>query len=135
MNAPHKHLAIGEPPAFTLKNVLQIMGRGWRKECPVCGEKTMFSSYFNMRETCANCGVNYNREDGEYVASMYMSVSIVTVIFIALYVVLEYVLHASLTVELIVLVAINGLFPVWFYPRSKSIWAAVLHLMGRLYPD
>lgn len=135
MSEPQKPLTVIETPAFTIKNVRLIIGRGFRKECPACGEKTMFSSYFNMRETCANCGVRYDREDGEYVAAMYMSIMIVTVIFVALYVVLEYEFHASLMVELLVLVTINATFPIWFYPRSKGIWAGVLHLVGRLYPD
>ncbi|MBS1903961.1 MAG: DUF983 domain-containing protein [Bacteroidetes bacterium] len=135
MNHSHDHTALHTDPSFTSKHIVQILLRGWRKQCPVCGEKTMFSSYFTMRDRCANCGVNYNREDGEYVASMYLSIMIITVIFVAVYVVLEYGFNASLTVELIVLVALNGLFPIWFYPRSKSLWAAALHLMGRLYPD
>lgn len=126
---------VPEPPVFTVKTIFQTLGRGWRKECPVCGHKTMFDSYFTMRDTCGNCHVNYNREDGEYVASMYLSIMIITFIFIGVYVFMEYVLKASLTVELIVLVSLNGIFPIWFYPRSKSLWAAALHLMGRLYPD
>jgi uncharacterized protein (DUF983 family) len=135
MSTTHEHTTMSDAPAFTLKSVLQTLGRGWRKECPVCGEKTMFDGYFTMRNKCSNCGVNYNREDGEYVASMYLSIMIITFIFIGVYVFMEYVLSASLTVELVVLVALNGFFPIWFYPRSKSLWAAVLHLMGRLYPD
>jgi uncharacterized protein (DUF983 family) len=135
MSTVHNTRLVPEPPTFTVKTIIKTFARGWRKECPVCGQKTMFDSYFTMRDTCANCHVNYNREDGEYVASMYLSIMIITFIFIGVYVFMEYALHASLMVELVVLVLLNGLFPIWFYPRSKSLWAAALHLMGRLYAD
>jgi uncharacterized protein (DUF983 family) len=135
MNELHDHRALHTDPTFTTKHIIRTLVRGWRKQCPVCGEKTMFESYFTMRDKCANCGVNYSREDGEYVSSMYLSIMIVTVLFVIAFVILEFVFQASLAVELTLLVLLNGIFPIWFYPRSKSLWAAALHLMGRLYPD
>ena len=113
---------------------MRVLIRGWRKMCPSCGKAPAFKRFFTMHETCPNCGVRYEREDGEYVAAMYLSIFITGLLFVFLFILLEF-LDTSLLVELLILMPVIGLFPVWFYPRSKSIWAAALYLMGGLYAD
>ncbi len=120
---------------FKLKFLLTTFGRGWRKVCPACGEAKMFPKYFTMRDKCPQCGVVYERENGEYMASMYLSIIITEFLFVICYIIMNYVLETSLWVTLGVLLPLNGLFPVWFYPKSKSLWAAALHVMGGLYKD
>ncbi|HYM20536.1 MAG TPA: DUF983 domain-containing protein [Candidatus Kapabacteria bacterium] len=121
--------------SFTLSFVLRTLSRGLRKKCPSCGAVSMFKTYYTMHQTCPNCGVRFERENGEYVTSMYISIMITEVLFVIFYLFLNYALGTSVVVMLAILVPFNGLFPVWFYPRSKSLWAAALMLMGRLYPD
>jgi uncharacterized protein (DUF983 family) len=115
--------------------LFQTFSRALRKICPNCGQAPMFKSFFKMHDKCPNCGVVYERENGEYVASMYLSIFITGLIFIFLFIVLEYILKVSLATQLWVLMPVIGLFPVWFYPLSKSIWAGVLYMMGSLYSD
>ena len=88
-----------------------------------------------MRKTCPVCGVRYEREDGEYVTSMYISSMMSGVLFVILYVIMNYGLGVSFELQMWTLVPFALLFTIWFYPLSKSLWAAALHLMGRLYPD
>ena len=120
---------------FKLAFLLRTFGRGWRKVCPACGEAKMFTSYFTMRPVCPHCGVVYERENGEYMASMYLSIIITEFLFVICYIFMNYILETSMWVTLAFLLPLNGLFPVWFYPKSKSLWAAALHVMGGLYKD
>ena len=88
-----------------------------------------------MHKTCPNCGVRYEREDGEYVTSMYISSMFSGVLFVVLYVFMNYVLELSFELMLWILMPFALFFTIWFYPTSKCLWAAALQLMGRLYPD
>ncbi len=133
---PHTTRYNTHPPLpFGMKLVLRSLWRGWNKLCPVCGQGKMFRTFFNMNQTCPTCGVRYERESGEYVTSMYISIVITEILFVIFYLILNYVFEASTWLMVGILVPFNGLFVVWFYPRSKSLWAAVLHLMGGLYQD
>ncbi len=124
-----------QAPAFTLPLALRSIGRGLRKACPACGEKTMFRKYFQMEPICSNCGVIFSREQGSYTGAMYLNILVTEFLFVFGFILLEFVIGTSTMLEIAVLVPFNGLFPVWFFPRSRGLWAGVLYLCGDLYPD
>jgi uncharacterized protein (DUF983 family) len=126
-----------EPPAppFTLPLALKAVSRGLRKRCPACGENTMFRTFFKMEPVCSNCHVVYSREQGSYTGAMYLNILIPEALFVFGFVLMEFIIGSTATVEIAVLVPFNGLFPVWFFPRSRGLWAAVLYLCGDLYAD
>lgn len=88
-----------------------------------------------MVDECPNCGVRFVRETGEYIVAMYINALLTEAIFIAGYFTLDYLYDLSVTTQLLIWAPFSFLFPVWFYPRSKGLWAGVLSLMGGLYPD
>lgn len=44
-----------------------------RLRCPGCREGDVFAGAFRMHETCAECGVRFEREQGYFLGAMYMS--------------------------------------------------------------
>ncbi len=124
-----------EAPLFTFPLALRSVGRGLRKRCPACGAPTMFRTFFKMAEVCSNCHVVFSREQGSYTGAMYLNILITEALFVFGFVLMEFVIGTSMMVEIAVLVPFNALFPVWFFPRSRGLWAAVLYLCGDLYAD
>lgn len=123
---------------FTIKDLIHPIVSGFRKKCPVCKEAKIFGSgkkYWTMASHCPNCGVKFVRETGEYVVAMYINVFATEIIFISGYFLLDYYYDLSVVTQLLIWVPFSFFFPVWFYPRSKGMWAGVLSLMGGLYPD
>lgn len=88
-----------------------------------------------MVDYCPNCGVKFVRETGEYIVAMYINVFLTEIIFISGYFLLDYYYDLAVVTQLLIWVTFSFFFPVWFYPRSKGMWAGVLSLMGGLYRD
>ena len=124
-----------QPKDIAPATALHAISDGIRLRCPACGNPSMFRSFFTMRPFCPECGVVYEREQGSYVGAMYLNLILTEFFFIIGFVLLEVVFHASTLTELLILVPFNGLFPVWFYPRSRGVWAGILYLCGDLYRD
>ena len=108
---------------------------GFFKRCPACHEGKMFSKYWTMRSHCPNCGVKFERESGEYIVAMYINIFLTEAIFIAGYVVTNYVYGLDMWTQIAIWAPFNLLFPIFFYPHSKGLWAGMLNVMGGLYRD
>jgi uncharacterized protein (DUF983 family) len=119
----------------TFKEILGILKYGFRKICPNCKQASMFRTYFKMHDYCPNCGIKYEREPGEYIVAMYINIITTEILFITGYLLTDYFFNWPMWTEIAIWVGFNGLFPTWFYPRTRGIWAAVLYLGGGLYKD
>lgn len=95
----------------------------------------MFRTYFQMNDSCPNCGVRYEREPGEYIVAMYINIFAVSILFIVGYLVSTIYVDWGPWTQVAVWSVFNTVFPIWFYPRTKGLWAAMLHLGGGLYRD
>jgi uncharacterized protein (DUF983 family) len=111
---------------------------GFRKRCPHCKTQKIFGrgkKFWTMEKFCPNCGVKFERETGEYVVSMYINIALTEALFFSGYFLSDYYFDLSVTTQLLIWAPFNALFPIWFYPRSKGLWAGVLYLMGGIYKD
>ena len=124
---PHRH--------HSRKEIFTALTCGFRKICPNCKEAKMFRTYFKMYDYCPKCGIKYEREPGEYIVAMYINIITTEVLFISGYLITNYLFGWSMWTQIAIWAGFNGLFPVWFYPRTKGLWAAVLYLGGGLYRD
>jgi uncharacterized protein (DUF983 family) len=109
--------------------------RGIKRSCPICSNRRIFSSYFKLKERCPRCGYNFSREDGYWVGAIIMNTAITEALFLLLFIVSIIVMAPDIDwiVLLIIGVATNLIFPVIFYPFSKTIWMAFdLVFMKRL---
>lgn len=111
-----------------------VTGRGWTRlrrglagRCPLCGADHVFRSWGEMRRACPGCGFRFEREPGYWVGAMIIDTAVT---FAALFVVLVggilltwpdvpwgWLAAATAAVTVVVGVA--------FYPRSKTLWAAL----------
>src|SRR5439155_25441052 len=119
-------------PELLVRTAVDAVRDGFRKRCPNCHKGKLFSTYFNMCAKCPNCAVNLEPEQGSYVGAMYINLILTEAIFIVGYLLMDLTLSPSMWTEIGIWVSFNLLFPIYFYPRSKGLWASVLYLCGDL---
>lgn len=121
----------GEPGAFV------ALARGLIRRCPRCGARGLFSGWFKIRTSCPTCGLRLEREEGGFLGAMvigYVATALVWVTLLVVWLVIDLpdLQVAALTIASI---AVAALFPLLFWPFSKTIWAGVDYLVDRTSPD
>lgn len=103
------------------------LSRGLRKKCPVCGNGNLFDGWFKLKERCPSCGYSFAREEGYWVSAVIVNMAVIEALFLVLFLVV--VIGSAPEVPwgpLIVLAtAFNLLFPIFWYPFSKTIWMGI----------
>ncbi len=118
-------------------NELVMLWRGLTMRCPVCGSGRLFRRWTQMVDECPRCGWSFEHEEGYWVGAMAFNIVITELIFTAMFVTVTIRTWPTLPVtELIIAgLALNLFMPVFLYPISKTIWAAVdLAFFNRLPP-
>ena len=95
-----------------------------RKRCPNCGEKNIWKSFGQMKESCPNCRFRFEREEGYWTGAMIVAIAIPIGLLLLVFV-LPMILtwpDVPWTTLLITAFIVLGLSPVIFYPHSKTIW-------------
>jgi uncharacterized protein (DUF983 family) len=115
----------------------RALARGLRKRCPRCAERRIFSSWFRLMRACPRCGLVFERETGGYLGAMTVNYVVSVGVWLGVLGV-----WLALTVPDVPVgpmlgasAAIVSLVPLWFFPRSKGVWAAVEYLALRTDPD
>jgi uncharacterized protein (DUF983 family) len=113
------------------------MARGFRRRCPRCGERDTFTSWFHIRQACPRCAWRFEKEEGGYLGAMVLNYSAAIAAWILVLIVGLVLTVPEVPVAPLVIasVAVLILVPLWFYPRSKMIWATVEWLVLRSDPD
>jgi uncharacterized protein (DUF983 family) len=129
---PPARRATGTEPSAS-----RAFARGLTKRCPRCGSGRLFRRWLSIRERCPRCGLRLEREEGGFLGAMTVNFGVTTLVWLVLLVVwlvadLPEVHVFALTVTSILVV---GLFPLVFFPFSKTIWGAVDYLVYRSSPD
>ena len=124
-------------PLYPEVSTWRTLARGWRKRCPRCGAGGAFSGWFTLRRTCLRCDLRFEREEGGFLGAMVLNFSVAVGLWIILF-----FAGVALTVPdvpvaplMLMSVAVLVLVPLWFYPRSKTIWAAVEFMVLKTDPD
>jgi uncharacterized protein (DUF983 family) len=114
-----------------------VLLRGSRKRCPRCGERRIFRSWLHVIERCPRCDLRFEREQGGFLGAMTINFLVAVMAWVALFVVVLMftVPDVPVTPLLIASVVILVVTPLWFYPRSKMLWAAIEFLVLRSDPD
>jgi uncharacterized protein (DUF983 family) len=126
-----------EPERSLEPGVLRVLARGAARLCPRCGSGHLFERWFEIRERCPRCGLPLEREEGGFLGAMVLSYAASAAVLVALIVVWLIVdlpdLHVgALTAAAI---AVAAIVPLAFWPFSKTLWAAVDHLVHRGHGD
>jgi uncharacterized protein (DUF983 family) len=114
-----------------------VFARGARKRCPRCGERRIWDGWFALKARCPRCDLRFESELGGFLGAMTLNYAVAFVVWGAvLGVTLAFTVPDVPVVPLLVAsVMILVPVPLWFYPRSKAIWAAVEFLVARSDPD
>ena len=113
------------------------IARGLRKRCPRCGERDTFVTWFQTRAACPRCDLRFAKEEGGFLGAMTLNYVVAIGIWLVVLVVgivltvPDVAVGPLLVASAIVLIGV----PLWFYPRSKMIWAAVEFLVLRGTPE
>jgi uncharacterized protein (DUF983 family) len=127
----------GPPPLWPEVGGGRVLLRGLRKRCPRCAERRIFASWFRLQRRCPRCALVFERESGGFLGAMtvnYVASVGVWLLMLGVWLALsvpDVPVVPMLAASAVVLVVV----PLWFYPRSKGLWAAVEFLALRTDPD
>lgn len=96
--------------------------RSLRLRCPLCGQGRLFRGWFAMHETCAGCGLKYNREPGYFLGSIYINYILTAILVTGGYFGLHFGTDIEPTVNLWTMVAFSVVFPACFFRHARSLW-------------
>ncbi len=121
-----------QQPASNLKLFL----RGLTRRCPWCGSGHLFRRWFVMAERCPTCGFRLDQGDGAFLGAMAINYGMAGSLFIGILIV--WVARTAPNVPVIPLLfvslGVTASAILFFYPFSKTLWAAIdvmLHRMDR----
>jgi uncharacterized protein (DUF983 family) len=114
-----------------------LLRRGVHRRCPVCGQKKLFRKWVQMIERCPRCSFRFQREPGEWLGSWFINLCLAQILVIGVMIGL---VVASYPRTPVVAMLVAGLlatvvFPVWFFPYSRTIWVAISLAMRPLSLD
>ena len=99
--------------------------RALRMRCPLCGYKPITHSFGEIVERCPGCGYQYGSgESGYYVGALIMNMAVSLVSFVAVFGLALAITWPDVPWTLVTYICIAAMVvvPIWFYPRSKTVW-------------
>ncbi|MEK6234640.1 MAG: DUF983 domain-containing protein [Planctomycetales bacterium] len=100
----------------------RVVWRGVRLRCPRCDEGRLFDGWFQMRPCCEHCDLDFRREPGFYLGSIYWNYGSTSLITMASYLIGFLVFKIPSNTLTMGLSAFCILFPIWFFRYSRSLW-------------
>jgi uncharacterized protein (DUF983 family) len=118
-------------------NATAALLRGFRKRCPRCGERDTFVSWFQPRKACPRCELRFAKEEGGFLGAMTLNYALAIGLWLIVLIVGVVLTVPDVPVVPLMLLSAVVLIgvPLWFYPRSKMIWAAVEFLVLQGEPE
>jgi len=107
------------------ERLIVALRRAVRLRCPRCGATPLFRGWFRMADACALCGLRFERAQGYFVGAIYVNYAATTVLALGGFFVLWGMFDLSTRTQLLVLVPVVLVFPLWFFRYSRSLWLAV----------
>jgi ABC-type glutathione transport system ATPase component len=83
-----------------------------------------------MHPTCLTCGLKFEREQGYFLGAIYINYAATVGCMLVGFFLLEYLVHLSLTYQLIVWISFGVFFPILFYRYSKSLWLCLDYIFS-----
>jgi uncharacterized protein (DUF983 family) len=109
------------------------LGPALRKRCPRCGHKAIWDRWGELTERCPGCRLVFLREHGYWVGGLIINLAVAEAVLMALLLgtVATTWPDVPWTALLVAAIAAMIAVPLWFYPRTKTVW---LWLDLRLHP-
>jgi len=125
-----------EQPLLVEAGSGRVLLRGLRKRCPRCGARGIWLTFFKPKPLCPVCDLRFESEEGGFLGAMVINYTFACSFWIAAMVITMILTVPFIPVVPVIMgsIVILGGLPVWFYPRSKLLWAAVEFLTARSEP-
>jgi Protein of unknown function (DUF983) len=80
-----------------------------------------------MTETCPNCGLRFEREQGYWVGAITIDTGVTFGVFALLVIGMVAATWPDVpwTALLVTALVVNGVFPILFYPYARLLWVAL----------
>ena len=82
-----------------------------------------------MHESCAACGLRYEREQGYFVGAIYVNYAFTIALVVAVVLGLDWTVGLTLPEQLVLGVALCVLIPLLFFRYSRSLWLSLDYLV------
>jgi len=109
----------------------RLVARGLGHRCPNCGGRRLFQDghRFRLNETCPDCGLRLERDEGSFLGAMSLNYGVTIVLFL-LPVLLLYLggVLSGLVASIFAALGAVG-FPILFYRSSRSWWLMNYYLV------
>jgi uncharacterized protein (DUF983 family) len=117
-----------------MRRALTLLGRALLLRCPNCGSRKLFGRRFKLNATCPDCGLRVEREGGNFTGSITINLVVSETLWALTFVAFLLATWPNPPVALLQWgsVVLMVLFPVLFYPFSKTLWLALDLLMRPL---
>jgi uncharacterized protein (DUF983 family) len=114
---------------------LIAISRALTLRCPRCGVTRLFPHHgwrrwFVMNPACPACGLRFERAQGYWVGAIYVSYGVTVLIALVGALMLWALAGISPAHQLWLWLPFVGLFPLWFFRYSRSLWLALERLIN-----
>lgn len=103
----------------------------------MCGNRGVFASWFELRDRCPTCNYPTTRVDDQWIGALGINIMVtftLLVVMIAAGFVATYP-DPPVALLTVVIVVVAVIFPIVFYPLSKSLWSGIDLAMRKPDPD
>jgi uncharacterized protein (DUF983 family) len=107
------------------RRVRRALTRALGLRCPRCGVGRLFETFLKMHEICPTCALRFEREHGFFVGAIYVNYALTIAVALGSAFALEIFTPIPLGWRVGVAAAAAGVFPLFFYRYSKSLWLAL----------
>jgi uncharacterized protein (DUF983 family) len=112
-------------PSDMSSRFVVTLRRALTRKCPYCGGPGIFNGYFVLRERCPTCGVRFEREQGYFLGGYALNLIVAELLGLGLALFLIFrtaIRDMDLVWQEAVALSLAILFPVLFFPYSRSAW-------------
>ena len=103
--------------------------------CPNCGIGRTFSGLFKANTLCSNCGVRFEREEGESVGGMYINLAAAELTSLGGFFLIQALFKPPVVINGAFWLIYNIVFVTLFYSRARSMWMGISYLTRGVYRD
>lgn len=101
---------------------MSVLRRSLCLRCPRCGEGKFLDHGFTNRRDCKVCRLRFEKEEGYWTGAIYVNLITTQFLIIGGLFVMMFGTDLGLFRQILFLAVIGILFPIAFFPFSKSIW-------------
>ena len=112
-----------------------VLLRSLKLRCPACGQSSIVSRPFKIKNRCSSCRAGFKREEGFFVGAILANVVTTELVILLIYLVSLPIFKSHDQFVLAILFVVAIIFPVAFYHHSWSFWLGFDHLVESLPRD